>query len=118
MLETVSFILLLLTSYLPTEAKTVDSSIAQRMELWKQCSGDDDCIVIEGICKSPVAINKKFKLEAEEYYRIQNAIRKCPQPSEKDLASRGLASAICRDGVAAVKYDKPALKSEPTIKKR
>lgn len=87
------------------KAKPVGSDGGPNMELWKKCSDDGDCIVIAGICQHPLAINKKYKSEAENYIYWQNAKRKCPDNIEEMTELINRSTAFCENGVGQVRFE-------------
>lgn len=93
-----------------SQAKTKPPELQTGMSLWVGCTEDGDCIVIPGLCQRPLAINKKYKSEAEHYVYWQNAKRKCAERSKDKIERDSRAIAYCENGIARVRYDQKLFK--------
>jgi hypothetical protein len=58
------------------------------VNLWSECSKDEDCVEIDFYCAGGI-VNKKFQKEAHQYYSDKNKVldcmRKDPTEEEKKI---------------------------------
>ena len=68
---------------------------ANNLEKWYQCQSDSDCIVVDGICGNPVAINKKYQEDFIKYVRVKSVGTACSPPTSAWVAFKARVKAEC-----------------------
>lgn len=77
----------------------VKDSLSQKLESWRSCESDQDCVLIVQRCRV-YSVHQKHHREAEEYYAKRNAVINCKLTSphkEENYA------AVCESGLCNAK---------------
>ncbi len=67
-------------------------------DAWYQCQDDGDCVVANGICGRPVAVNRKYEKDFVRFALEKGKEIFCSDPTPKWLAWRKRVRARCVDG--------------------
>jgi len=100
----VSFVLVGCGENLTQEQTTaIEQTNDPFLKLWgsyQLCKKDTDCIISQGVCNLPVAINKRKKRQFSKKVDAINRITKCAMPPEYDSSK---LYAICEVNFCALK---------------
>jgi hypothetical protein len=79
---------------------------------WYVCTTDDDCVVAEGVCEQPVAINKAFATEFHRHAVASSREIECEMKPERWYEWKNRVVARCVSGRCTIvdPGDKPGAK--------